>query len=144
MTIAKLPYPLFCKQMASRSPDPYYLGWSREEWEQYHAEQANRPTRSTNYPGTDYVDSGDNPRSEVGQNYQATMQARYAGSSGGGVHLEGDTPSPQREDTPMTPVEEISSEHEPVAGTASDADAMSGTARYSINITGGSCNWIMF
>ena len=108
--------------MASRSPDPMYLGWTREEWEQYHAEQANRPTRSTNYPGTDYVDSGDNPQSEIGQSYQAAMQAKHAESSGGGVHVEGDSPSPQREDIPMTPAEEISSEHEPAAGTASDAE----------------------
>ena len=126
--------------MASRSPDPFYRGYSREQWEQYYAEQANRPTRSTNYPGTDYVDSGDNPQSEVGRDYQASMQARHAGSSRGGVHLEGETPSPQREDTPMTPAEEISSEHDPVAGTASDVDALPGSARMAepifVDITG--------
>ena len=119
--------------MASRSPDPMYRGYSREQWAQFHAEQGqaeqtNRSARTSNYPGTGYVDSGDNPQSEVGRDYQANMQARHAGSSGSGVNLEGETPSPQKEDTPMTPAEEISSEHDQTPGVASEIAAPYGSA----------------
>ena len=109
-----------------------YRGYSREQWAQFfadqereQAEQANRSARTSNYPGTGSIDSGDHPQSEVGRDYQASMQARHAGSSRRGVHLEGDTPSPQRDDTPMTPVEEISSEHDQPPGVASEVDASS-------------------